>query len=68
MIMTTYTEQELPGISLTTGDTEFPVTAMTSTALLMAMALYGPSKQLLRTHLIHLPKQCLLSHCLLAVP
>jgi Ca-activated chloride channel family protein len=28
MIMTTYTEQELPGISLTTGDTEFPVTAI----------------------------------------
>lgn len=26
--MTTYTEQELPGISLTTGDTDFPVTAM----------------------------------------
>ena len=26
--MTTYTEQELPGISLTTGDTEFPVTAI----------------------------------------
>ena len=28
MTMTTYTEQELPGISLTTGDTEFPVTAI----------------------------------------
>jgi Ca-activated chloride channel family protein len=28
MIMTTYTEQDLPGISLTTGDTEFPVTAI----------------------------------------
>lgn len=28
MIMTTYTEQELPGISLTTGDTEFPVTTI----------------------------------------
>ena len=28
MIMTTYTEQELPGISLTTGDTDFPVTAI----------------------------------------
>jgi len=26
--MTTYKEQELPGISLTTGDTEFPVTAI----------------------------------------
>ena len=28
MTMTTYKEQELPGISLTTGDTEFPVTAI----------------------------------------
>ena len=28
MFMTTYTEQELPGISLTTGDTDFPVIAM----------------------------------------
>jgi Ca-activated chloride channel family protein len=28
MIMTTYTEQELPGISLTTGNTDFPVTAI----------------------------------------
>ena len=28
MIMTTYTEQELPGISLTTGNTQFPVTAI----------------------------------------
>ena len=28
MTMTTHTEQELPGISLTTGDTEFPVTAI----------------------------------------
>ena len=28
MIMTTYTEQELPGISLATGDTDFPVTAI----------------------------------------
>ena len=28
MTITTYKEQELPGISLTTGDTEFPVTAI----------------------------------------
>jgi Ca-activated chloride channel family protein len=28
MIITTYKEQELPGISLTTSDTEFPVTAI----------------------------------------
>ena len=28
MIMTTYTEQELPGIRLATGDTDFPVTAI----------------------------------------
>lgn len=28
MTITTFTEQELPGISLTTGDTEFPVTAI----------------------------------------
>ena len=28
MIMTTYTKQELPGISLTTGGTDFPVTAI----------------------------------------
>lgn len=67
MTMTTYTEQELPGISLTTSDTEFPITAININGAVDGDGVTWTVEATLRTHLMSLPKQCLLSHCLLMV-